>query len=275
MNRRYFRFTPPSDDPIAYARKQSDDGRRVWNRFFAGRVALEGKVVLDLGCGPGGKTCNYMTLGPKRVVGVDNSYDAIAQAERARDVLVPPEDRHKLEFACVDAGDLPFPDEYFDVITCSDSFEHFPNARKVLSEAARVLKEHGLMAVDFAQWGAYNGHHLGDIIATPWCHIFWSREAITGAVEKIVELERSRLKDEKSRDALDDLKKRRIEHFLTSLNGLSLGAFERYLKEEKRLGVLWSRKTSAWPVLWPLIFVPGARELAVARNVYVMRRTGS
>ena len=90
LNRRHFRFQRPSDDPIAYARKQFDDGRRVWERFFADRVSLEDKVVLDLGCGPGGKTCHYVTLGPERVVGVDNVADVIHQAERARDVLVLP-----------------------------------------------------------------------------------------------------------------------------------------------------------------------------------------
>jgi len=272
LNRRTFRFVPPSDDPIAYARKQFEDGRRVWERFFRARVPLDGKTVLDLGCGPGGKTCNYIRYGPDRIVGVDNSADAVRQAERARDVLVLPENRHKLEFACVDAVDLPFPDEYFDVVTCSDSFEHFPEPEKVLSEAARVLKVDGLLTVDFAQWGAWNGHHLGDFFKTPWCHLFWSKQAITIAVKTLSRFERTRLDDEDSRKALDDLMLRRLEHYHGSLNGLSLTRFEKFVRAEHRLKPVWRRKTCARPWLWPLIFISGLRELAVARNVYVMRR---
>ncbi|HDS30219.1 MAG TPA: class I SAM-dependent methyltransferase [Firmicutes bacterium] len=274
LNHRKFRFVPPSDDPIAYARKQLEDGKRVWTRFFADKVPISGKLVLDLGCGPGGKTCGYVALNPERIIGVDISYDAIAQAEKARDILVHPENRHKLEFACVDAEDLPFPDEYFDVVTCSDSFEHFPNPQKVLSEARRVLKVNGLMAIDFAQWKSYNGHHLGDIITTPWSHVFWSKEAVIEAVGKLVEMEKSHLKDEKSLNLLEDFKVRRIEHFINALNGLSIASFEGFLKSDKRLKVHWSRKTSAYPVLFPLIFIPGLRELAVARNVYVIERIG-
>jgi len=272
LNKRRFRFEPPREDPVEYSRWEFGEGRRVWQRFFARKVNLTGKDVLDLGCGPGGKTCYLATLKPHRVVGVDFASELIHKAELAREVLPPPEDRVRLEFVCVNAADLPFPDEYFDVITCSDAFEHFAEPGVVLSEAARVLKSGGVFALDFAQWGSYNGHHLGDFIATGWAHVFWSEADVSQAVVEIVKNERDRLTDIGAREKLDDLVRRRLDHFHSSLNRMSLGTFERYLQEEKKLKVRWSRRTSAHPLLWPLTVVPGIRELVVARNVYILER---
>ena len=272
LNRKHFKYEAPDEDPVAYARWEFQEGRRVWQRFFESRVDLKGKDVLDLGCGPGGKTCFLAAKGAHRVLGVDVSAEMVRQAERARELLPPPEDRVKLDFACVDAADLPFPDAYFDVITCSDAFEHFADPHAILAQAGRILKPGGLFALDFAQWGAYNGHHLGDFFATPWAHVFWSDQAIEDAVRQIAEAEKSKLMDPAARKNVDDLVERRLEHFRTGLNRLRLETFERYLKEETRFKMKWRRRTAAHPVIWPLIFVPGIRELAVARNVYLLER---
>jgi SAM-dependent methyltransferase len=206
------------------------------------------------------------------VIGVDFVAELVRKAELARELLTPPEHRERLEFACVDASDLPFPDEYFDVVTCSDAFEHFDHPRQVLLESARVLKKAGVMAIDFAQWGAYNGHHLGDFFSTPWCHVFWSEDDVAKTVWELAKAERGRLTRLDAREALDDLVERRLRQFHERLNRLSLARFERFLNDEKRLRVRWRRRTAAHPVLWPLVFVPGVRELASARNVYVLER---
>ncbi len=270
LNRGHFHFKPPPDDPVAYSRWEFDEGMRVWERFFSSRIDIQGRDVLDLGCGPGGKTCYLATLNPNKVVGVDFAAELIRMAEHAKHVLIPPGGRVGVEFVCVDASDLPFPDDYFDIITCSDAFEHFDRPGDVLVEAARVLKPGGLLAIDFAQWGSYNGHHLGDFFRTPWCHIFWSKDAVTKAVETIASTERNKIMDAGSHEKMDDLVKRRLDQFHNGLNGISLAQFERYLKNEKRLRIRWRKRTSAHPVLWPFIFVPGIRELAVARNVYML-----
>jgi len=274
LNSRHFRFRPPDEDPVRYARWEYAEGRRLWERFFASRIDIDasGKEILDLGCGPGGKTCFLASLKASRVVGVDSSAEMIHMAERAREVLAPPEERVKIEFACVDATDLPFPDSYFDLITCSDAFEHFADPKGVLSEAARVLRHGGLFAIDFAQWGTWNGHHLGDFIATPWAHVFWSESDVCKAVEELAKREKARNVDPKNIELIDDLVNRRIDHFRNALNRLGLATFERLLSEEDRLKLQWKRRTSAHPILWPLRFVPGVMELAVARNVYVLQR---
>ncbi len=42
------------------------------------------------------------------------------------------------------ANSLPFPDNYFDVLTCSQSFHHYPYPKEAMAEAFRVLKPNGI-----------------------------------------------------------------------------------------------------------------------------------
>jgi ubiquinone/menaquinone biosynthesis C-methylase UbiE len=274
LNKGRFHFAPPPDDPVSYARWEFTEGGKIWNRFFASRVDIRNKDVVDLGCGPGGKTCYLATLGPRKIVGIDFQCDLIQKAESARESITPPEFRALQEFVCIDAIDLPFPDSYFDVVTCSDAFEHFKKPNVILSEAARVLKPGGLFAIDFAQWGSYNGSHMGEIIKTPWCQLFWSEAEIVKAINELAGMEKRSLKNSSQSRMLDRLVEKCVDMLHNGLNHMSLVQFEKYLRDEKRLKVRWMKKTAAYPILWPFIFVPGVREFTVARNVYVVERTG-
>ena len=272
LNKGHFQFKPPPDDPVAYSRWEFDEGRRVWERFFDSRVSLESKDVIDVGCGPGGKTCYLATRGPNRVVGMDFDPNLIRDAELAMPVLIPPEDRIRAEFVVADASDLLFPDEYFDIATCSDAFEHFPDPGKVLSEVTRVLKVGGLFCIDFAQFYSWNGHHLRDFFRTPWVHVFWSKENITKAVKEFTREQRLEIQSLDVREKLDEMVTRRLEQWENGLNRISLKDFERLLASEQRLKINYAKKTAKNPSMWPMIFVPGIRELAVARNVYILER---
>lgn len=46
-------------------------------------------------------------------------------------------------FSIGSANMLPFEDGFFDVVTCSQSFHHYPYREKAMSEAYRVLKKGG------------------------------------------------------------------------------------------------------------------------------------
>lgn len=43
-----------------------------------------------------------------------------------------------------DAENLPYADNTFDLVCCVESFHHYPNPKKALSEITRVLKNGGL-----------------------------------------------------------------------------------------------------------------------------------
>ncbi len=76
----------------------------------------------------------------------------------------------------MDAADLSFDDESFDVVFSYNCYEHFPMPGKVFSESLRVLRKGGLMFIQFAPlyyspWGA----HAYNIIGIPYCHYLFDK----------------------------------------------------------------------------------------------------
>lgn len=92
--------------------------------------------VLDVGCGTGPVIELLAKKYPeKHFVGLDITP---AMIEVARSKGLP-----NAEFVVGDAESLPFGDEGFDAILCSNSFHHYPNPGAFLREAHRVLRPGG------------------------------------------------------------------------------------------------------------------------------------
>ncbi|NQT06940.1 MAG: methyltransferase domain-containing protein [Candidatus Omnitrophica bacterium] len=115
------------------------------NMFFKEMAPYikDGMKVLDIGCGTGKfayRLCNINK--DARIHGIDISGDMIKKAEaKRRD--------ENIEFKVGDVENLPYDSHTFDVITCSNSFHHYPNQKRAVAEMHRVLKEDGkLMIVD-------------------------------------------------------------------------------------------------------------------------------
>jgi len=67
-------------------------------------------------------------------------------AGKAQEAGVGPE---KLSYVAADSEHLPFADGVFDVVTCSNSFHHYPHQDVVIREFRRVLRPGGrLMLID-------------------------------------------------------------------------------------------------------------------------------
>ena len=76
----------------------------------------------------------------------------------------------------MDARNLKFDDNSFDLVFSFNAFEHFEDPEKVLIEAIRVVKEHGYLFFDFgplyySAWGA----HLYREIPVPFCHLLFKQ----------------------------------------------------------------------------------------------------
>ncbi len=96
--------------------------------------------VLDLGCGTG--TASRAAAGTAAfVAGVDLSAEMIGRADAlARGIT-------NLRFAIADAERLPFGDEEFTALLCTNSFHHYPDPAGAVGEMARVLAPGGRLVL--------------------------------------------------------------------------------------------------------------------------------
>lgn len=118
---------------------------------------------LELGCNEG-MVCFHLQSMGKTAVGIDNrstNFD-----ERAI--------KKNIELLEMDARDLKFEEESFDMVFSFDCFEHFPNPDKVLEESIRVLRKGGLIYILFSlPYMSPYGLHAFKTITVPYCqHLF-------------------------------------------------------------------------------------------------------
>ncbi|NLX21008.1 MAG: class I SAM-dependent methyltransferase [Phycisphaerae bacterium] len=103
--------------------------------------------LLDIGCGTG--TLGAMlalSLLPARVVGLDY---AAGMCRVAREKACKAHVADRLRFVTADSEHLPFADGSFDVVTCSNSFHHYPHQQAVIHDIRRVLRPGGrLLLID-------------------------------------------------------------------------------------------------------------------------------
>jgi len=105
-------------------------------------MPIEGKTVLDVGCGSGNAVLRIAKeVGPNgKAVGVDLSPEGIAKAKKKAVELGL---EKATEFRVADAEKLPFENNYFDVVISECVVCLTPNKQKVLNEKTRVLKPGG------------------------------------------------------------------------------------------------------------------------------------
>lgn len=104
-----------------------------------------GMKVLDIGCGRGFYEAAIMILEPKvQMVALDASSAYLTKAKETIDALGV---KHQATFVHGDAAKLPFSDNSFDRIICSEVLEHIPNDHTALSEMRRILKKGGFAMV--------------------------------------------------------------------------------------------------------------------------------
>ncbi|MCG8403854.1 MAG: methyltransferase domain-containing protein [Phycisphaerales bacterium] len=136
--------------------------------------------LLDIGSGTG--TWVAMVAGSplpsRQLVGLDYSLSMCGVAHgKAQEI-----DEDAPSFLNGDAEHLPFRDQSFDVVTCSNSFHHYPHQREAVREMRRVLRPGGrLMLIDGFRDNVI-GWFLFDVFITAAestpeakvCHVSWS-----------------------------------------------------------------------------------------------------
>ena len=104
-----------------------------------------GEAVLDIGCGAGVDTFIAASMvGPEgKAVGIDIIPEML---ERAIQNLHETTFKN-VTFQLTSAGNLPFPDESFDMVISNGVFNLIPDKTRALAEALRVLKPSGCLMI--------------------------------------------------------------------------------------------------------------------------------
>jgi ubiquinone/menaquinone biosynthesis C-methylase UbiE len=104
-----------------------------------------GDVVLDLGCGEGRHVISAYVEANVHSFGVDLCLDDLKTTrDKWVDFAEPDNENKSFGLASADALHLPFADDTFDKVICSEVLEHIPDYNGALAEIERVLKPGGL-----------------------------------------------------------------------------------------------------------------------------------
>lgn len=113
-----------------------------------------GDRVLDIGCGEGRHCITAYMLEDVISVGVDlSAQDLGITQERFAEFEEPENKVKKLFISVADGCNLPFANDSFEKIICSEVLEHIPNYQGVLAEIHRILKPGGTFAVSVPRFG--------------------------------------------------------------------------------------------------------------------------
>jgi len=113
---------------------------------FPKLALFEKASLLDAGCGLGRHICHAYRNYDIDVVGVDTSDENLTYTRACLSELEKTRNNPwRLEKADITA--LPFENERFDAIICTEVVEHIPDVSQALHELFRVLKKGGRIAV--------------------------------------------------------------------------------------------------------------------------------
>jgi ubiquinone/menaquinone biosynthesis C-methylase UbiE len=109
------------------------------NRFILKHLGdVRGKYLLDLGCGAGENSVYFASRGA-RCVASDYSPGMVDVALKLAEV-----NRVQVEGRVINAMEIDFPDNTFDIVYASNLLHHIPDPKLTLREMHRVLKPGGL-----------------------------------------------------------------------------------------------------------------------------------
>lgn len=137
MNLGYASVAPDADEHPPDDLSQVDRCSERLYQHAIGEIPLQGKDVLEVGCGRGGGSVFLMRhYHPNRLIAVDIARRAI---ERCKVVHAT----SGIHFHQADAMALPFSADQFDVVINIESSHCYPSRKQFFTEVARVLRPGG------------------------------------------------------------------------------------------------------------------------------------
>lgn len=224
-------FRKESTDPDAFYRFLAHDTLDRLGAF----TSIDGRVVLDVGGGPGYVAAAVRAAGGRCLV-----------AEYSRDELFL-HGRVPQSAVQADAQALPVRDGSVDVCHSSNVLEHVRDPERMLDEMIRVVRPDGLVYLSFTNWlSPWGGHET-----SPWHYLGGEYAA--------------RRYEQRHATAPKN-------HFGRGLFRVDVAQILRWVEAHPEVEVLrsGSRYLPSWTA--PVLRVPGVRELVVWNLELILRR---
>ena len=110
-------------------------------------------LVLDIGCGEGRHSLGLHVDREINAVGMDLSLKDMRTAKsRIKDFSISKNNKSSCVFGAGSIHSLPFNDNLFDAVICSEVLEHLDSLESAVSEIVRVLKPGGVLAVSVPRY---------------------------------------------------------------------------------------------------------------------------
>jgi len=103
------------------------------NHFDLNRTFYKGKKILDIGCGARGS-----------LEWADTSAERVGLDPLAYEYSKLGANNHKMRYVSAYSENIPFADEYFDVVVSFNSLDHVNNLDQTIKEIKRVLAPEGI-----------------------------------------------------------------------------------------------------------------------------------
>ena len=213
---------------------------------------IDGKRVVDWGCGDGWQSVAMLRVGASYVVGVDTNPPRLSHARALATGMNVPADRVAFVTGLREIGR-----GRFDLVISQDSVEHFADPAAALGQMASLLSDDGRILLTFGPpWLSPYGSHMFFFTRVPWVNVLFSEATVMRV--------RARFRSDGAC---------RYEDVEGGLNRMTVARFERLLGQAQLIPD-WLRYTCV-PGTSALSRVPGVRELVITRVTCVLRRLGS
>lgn len=169
-----------------YTQFEYDHAEELLNQYknFIDLNELQGKKILEIGSGWGWKIIYIAQKYNAQAIWIDLNQHFLSQANnKSQELWV----QNQVEFLEMDALNMDFWDNSFDIVLMSDVIEHIPQTQKLIWEVLRVTKKWWSILFDFAPYYHYYGHHIWDTIYIPWLHIFCNDNLMADIYEASLE----------------------------------------------------------------------------------------